>query len=133
MYFVDINILIKQILPPSWRYVKVPDGDGGFEDKETGKFFFIKAILKPFDSLLSEFKDFRKSTKSKINLTPQVMVMEHHIKNITSLDYGVYISDVAIGHFKVNVPDTAIAHENEILIFLNNITPIGRRYELNFY
>ncbi len=133
MYFFDIDIFIKQLLPPHWRYVKTPDGEGGFEDKEQGKFYFLKAVMSPIKSLLNDFKLFRASSKAKVNLNAQVMVIEHHVKTITGAIYGVYVTDHLDNQFKVNVPVAHIAHSDAINSFLKKVTPLGRKYTINFY
>lgn len=120
-------------MPPHWRDVKVDDGEGGYIDKPTGKFYFLKAITKPFQAIFEDFKEFRKETNSKINLNAQVGIIEQHIKKITGAVYGVYVSDHLYNQFIVNIPIAYISHKDEIVSFLTKVTPLGRRFNLNFY
>lgn len=133
MYFYSIDVFIRQFMLPHWRDVKVSDGEGGYIDKPSGKFYFIRSITFPFRSLLNEFKVFRQETNAKINLNAQVMVIEHHIKQITGAVYGVYVTDHLDNQFKVNIPELYVEHKDEIQSFLKKVTPLGRKYSLNFY
>lgn len=126
MYFLDINILIKQILPPNWRRNQLNDNSGKVE--------FLNSISEPFKQLLNDFQIFRKDAKSRINLTAQPVVIENHIRTITGLSYGVFVSDTGqTNYFSVNVPISAQGFENDIKQFLGRVTPIGRKHTLNFY
>lgn len=126
MYFLDIKVLIKQILPPNWRRNQL--------NENSGKVEFLNSISEPFKQLLNDFQIFRKDAKSRINLTAQPVVIENHIRTITGLSYGVFVSDTGqTNYFSVNVPISAQGFENDIKQFLARVTPIGRKHTLNFY
>ena len=116
----DIDILILQILPRNWRIAP--------------KIAILKAILKPFKELLNDIDTFRTDAISRVNLSAQTIVIEHHLKKITGEKYGVYVSDeLPALNFSVNVPNNANGFQAEIESFLKQVTPIGRVYTLNFY
>ena len=117
MYFLNTDILILQLLPPNWRTVK-------------GKVSFLKVVLSPVKKTLKDFKTFRKAQQKEINLTAQVMVIEHYIERLLDAHYGVSVSETGAGQFSLNLPKAAGARENEIRQFLGRILPLGRRYEL---
>lgn len=119
MYFLDTVIFAKQMIPPNWRDYRLS---------------FLIVLLTPFKSILNDFENFRTEAKSRVNLTAQTIVIEHHIKEITGLNYGVFINQTTIvNQFKVNVPIGSISFKNEIELFLKKIIPAGRNYELIFY
>jgi hypothetical protein len=119
MYYLDTIIFAKQMLPPNWRDARLT---------------FAIVLLAPFKSILLDFAGFRSRAKLNVNLTAQTIVIEHYIKQMTHLNYGVYISQTTVvNEFKVNVPITGILYKNEIQIFLKKIIPAGRKYELIFY
>lgn len=119
MSMLDVNLLAKQLLPPNWRVFK---------------WSYVLALLAPLKSINSEFEQFKSDTLMRVNLTAQTIVVEHHIRNITGLTYGVFINQtLIINQFVVNVPIGSIGHQNEIKIFLNKVIPAGRNYTLIFY
>ena len=119
MYFLNVNILASQLLPPHWRDARL---------------MYMKAILKPFAVIIQDFTSFRTASKSAINLTPQTMIIEHHLKKITGISYGIFIADTSLpNHFKIHIPSGEQNHLNEITVFLKKIIPAGRKYELIFY
>ncbi len=129
MFYLNLDILIKQLLPPNWRSSVV----GGFV-VDSGKVNYLKSILTPFKLLLNDIKEFRLSTQTKINLTAEVIVVENHLKNLSGVQLGVYLSDsVQSNIFVVNIPVAGQPNENEIKSFLSKIIPAGRKYTLNFY
>ncbi len=133
MYFLDLNILAKQLLPPNWRVIKETDGISAAE-KDSGEFNYLKSVLIPFKLLLDDFHAFRKQVVKNINLTSQTIIIEDHIKKITGISYGIFIQDGnQINYFKVNVPLLGQSKEKEIIQFLRKIVPAGRKYELLFY
>ena len=133
MYFLDLNILAKQLLPPSWRVIRETVGAVTTE-KDSGQMSFLKVALKPFKVLLLDFNTFRQEAKSKVNLSAQTMVIEHHIEQLTSIRYGVFVSDEdAPNRFSVNVPTNGQTKEQEIRQFLRKVVPAGRSYQLIFY
>ncbi len=120
MYFLDLTVLSKQLLPPHWRSVE--------------KVAFFTAILTPFAWVLNSFKMVRKETKNKLNLSSQVMVIEQHVRNITNLPYGIEVIDsTRPGTFLVRIPVAGMTHEENVKIFLNKTIPSGRNYRLVFY
>ncbi len=133
MYFLDIEILIKQLLPPSWRMIKETVGTVTIE-RDSGQMNYLKATLKPFKLLLQDFHAFRKQAKSKVNLSAQVVVIEHHIEQLTGIRYGIFVSnEAAPNHFSVNVPIAGQTKEKEIIQFLQKVVPAGRKHQLIFY
>ncbi len=54
MYFLDLNILARQLLPPSWRVIKETVGAITTE-MDSGQMNYLKTILKPFKLLLQDF------------------------------------------------------------------------------
>ncbi len=133
MYFLDLTILARQLLPPSWRNIKTTIGTITTE-KDSGQMNYLKTLLLPFKILLNDFHAFRKQVVKNINLTAQTLVIENHIKEITGISYGIFIQDGnQVNHFTVNVPLSVQAKEKDILQFLRNIVPAGRNYELLFY
>ncbi len=68
MYFLDLNILALQLLPPSWRSSKEAVGSNTTQ-KDSGQMNYLKAVLAPFKLLLQDFHVFRKEAKSKVNLS----------------------------------------------------------------
>ena len=100
---------------------------------DSGKVVFLKAILKPFKLLLNDVNEFRIKTKRDINLSPQTIVIENHIRNLTGLIYGISISDGVVNNFVINIPISGQTEETKITAFLNKIVPVGRNYSLNFY
>ena len=107
------------MLPPNWRGAKLS---------------FAIALLAPLFNLLEDFQQFRTSAELRVNLSAQTIVIEHHIRAITGLNYGVYITQTSIvNQFKVNVPIGSINYRHEIALFLNKIIPAGKDYEILFY
>ncbi len=133
MYFLDLNILALQLLPPSWRVIKQTVGSTTLE-RDSGQMNYLKALLKPVKLLLQDFNAFRKAAKSKVNLSAQTMAIEHHIEQLTGIRYGIFLlDDPAPNHFSVNVPVAGQTKEKEITQFLQKIVPAGRKYQLIFY
>ncbi len=133
MYFFDLNILALQLLPPSWRVIKETVGTITTE-RNSGQMNYLKAVLKPFKLLLQDFHTFREQAKSKVNLSAQVVVIEHHIEQLTGIRYGIFVSDeAALNHFSVNVPVAGQTKEKEIIQFLQKVVPAGRKHQLIFY
>lgn len=119
MYYLDTIIFAKQMLPPNWRDARLT---------------FTIVLLGPFKSILIDFANFRNRTKLNVNLSAQTIVVEHHIKQITGLTYGIFITQTTVvNEFKVNVPAAAVEHKNSIMIFLKKTIPAGKKYELIFY
>lgn len=119
MYFLDINILAKQLLPPTWRTSK--------------KLQFFTTVLIPFNHILSDFKIFRKETKSRVNLSSQVIIIEEHVKNITGIKSGVDIIDgEQKNEFILKLPAAGMLYEKKIRLFLKKKVPTGITYELIF-
>ena len=129
MYLINLDILIKQYIPPNWRWKTNTS-----VLTESGQFRFLQTIFKPFKTTLTDFKVFRKQSTTKINLTPETMIVENHLAVITGVGYGISITDdTALNNFIVNVPNSALSFENEIKQFMNRITPLGRKFTINFY
>ncbi len=127
MFFLNPDILIKQIIPPNWRYV--PNSVN-----ESGKYLFLKSISKPFNWILNSLIEFRSNTKTKINLTAEVIILENKLKEITGLTYGIYISDTITANiFEVHIPISAQIYRIEIQEFLNKVIPTGRIYSIIYY
>ena len=117
MYFLNTDLLILQLLPPNWRTVK-------------GKVSFLKVLLSPVKKTLKDLKTFRKAQQKDINLTAQVIVIEHYIERLLEVHYGVSVGETGPGRFSINLPKAARGRENEIKQFLGKVLPMGRRYEL---
>ena len=120
MYFLNLDILVLQLFPVHWRRVK-------------GKVAFLKVILRPFKQLLNDFNFFRKSQKTNINLSAQVIVIENYIEMILKIRYGVFIRETTPGRFLLNVPEVGRIKEKQIKQFLNKILPLGRSYQIVYY
>ena len=133
MYFLDLDILIKQLLPPWWRIIRKQTPTGIIET-DSGETYFLKSVVAPFKLILQDFYQFQNLTKQNINLSGQTMVIEHHIEQLTGIRYGIFILDEPqVNHFSVNVPVSGQSKEKQINQFLQKIVPIGRRYQLKFY
>ena len=129
MYTISIDSLIKQIMPPNWRHKKNISTLA-----ESGQYKFLKTVCKPFKSILNDFKLFRKETELKINLSPETIVIENHLMEITGVRTGIFLIEVAAdNNFSVNIPLAGQPKENEVKQFLNRIVPIGRKFTLIFY
>ncbi len=129
MYFLNLDILVKQLFPPNWRTSMV-----GGSLIDSGKVNYLKSILAPFKLLLNDIIDFYQTTQTKINLTAEVIVVENHLKTLSGVQLGVYLSDSAQPNiFFVNIPVIGQINENKIKSFLNKVVPAGRIYTLNFY
>ena len=120
MYFLNLDILILQLFPVHWRNV-------------TGKVAFLKVVLTPFKQLLNDFNLFRKSQKTDINLSAQVIVIENYIETVLGVRYGVFIREDTPGHFLLNIPEFGRTEEKEIKQFLNKVLPLGRKYQIIYY
>ena len=119
MFFLDTTILAKQLLPPNWR---------------DARFLFIITLLAPFKRVMNDFTVFRKQTRLESNLSAQTIVVEYKIKQLTGLNYGVFISQTnTVNEFRVNIPVSAIGQKAKISFFLKKTIPAGRKYDLIFY
>lgn len=119
MYFFNVNILIKQLLPPTWR---------------VARYKFIKSLSKPLEDIKQSFDTFRFQSYAKVNLSAQHAIIENHIVTITGVVYGVYVADGVLANtFSVNVPTAGQPFSNQINQFLTKVTPKGRAFTLNFY
>ena len=133
MYFLDLNILALQLLPPCWRTSKQTAGNTTTE-KHSGQLNYLKAVLAPFALLLEDFNAFRKGAKSKVNLSAQTMVIEHHIEQLTEMSYDIFVTDGTVpNHFSVNLPIVAQTKEKQIIQFLQKTVPAGRNYQIIYY
>jgi len=133
MYFLNLDILIKQLLPPNWRYVRTSNNNNVFV-YDSGKTKFLKALLKPFKLLLNDFHFFRTNIKTKINLTAETIIVENHLKIITGISYGISLPDgILSGQFSVLIPAIVSNKEPEIKSFLEQIVPAGCKYQIIFY
>lgn len=116
-------------MPPNWRFKTLAS-----TFTESGQFLFLKSVTIPFNRLLYEFLFFNTETTSKINLTAETGIVEAHLSRITGVVYGVFILDEpATNNFEVSIPNSAIGHKREVTQFMNEITPIGRKFTIIYY
>ncbi len=64
IYFLDIDILVKQLLPPNWRVIKEMMGMTVIE-KNSGAFNYLKTVLMPFKLLLKTLTPLEKKPKAR--------------------------------------------------------------------
>ncbi len=133
MYFLDLNILAKQLLPPNWRINRTQISTAIIK-RDSGYFNYLQAILKPFEAILNDFKAFGKEIKTNVNLSAQTIVVENHIEELTGIRIGISVSDGSeSSSFSINIPIAGQSHQREIIQFLQKIVPMGRKCELIFY
>ena len=119
MYFLNFDIWIQQLLPPSWRGLW-PEA-------------LIKVFVHPFRRLHQELTQFVGDAPNRLNIQAQVMSLEFHLNLIAQTQREIHLSDntqVRNGYF-VHVPsDTDADTERKLRNFLDIYTPLGFQYEL---
>jgi hypothetical protein len=117
MFLIDIDILVKQLIPPHWRV------------KE--KLNIFMTLTEPLKSIYKSIQQLSKESKSVININSQVIVLEKYID--TFLDYGrTSIVDDSSRGFILRVSDKYKEREKGIKQMVDKLKLSGISYRIQF-
>ncbi len=121
MYVVDYDILLSQILPPSWR--------------NTWRENLLRTCCEPVKGIYNELYAYIGQIPEEINLNSQVLVMETYLNRIAGYTEirQISISDGdKNGHFIVNIPIDSTA-KHLVIAYCEQFKLGGKSYTLNEY
>ena len=117
MFLIDVDVLVKQLIPPHWR--------------EPKKLTIFSILTEPLKTVYKSSKQLLNDSKLEINLNSQVIVLENYINRI--LDYGrTSIVDNARG-FTIRVSDIYVNRELDIIRAVNPLKLAGISFTIQFF